>query len=297
MSERAIKALPLLILGAVVVVVAVIASGAGPERYTIRADFATAGGLRRNADVKIDGVPVGRVSELEITDQDTAMATLEIDAASGPLGEGVAANVRAANLLGEKYLDLDPGDRSRPVDPSAVVIPKSRTGAPVELDDLLNVFDGRTRAMLSVLINESGIALAGRGSKFNQMLVQLPPALDRTRQLVADLGAENRSLGRVVVKSDRFLESMAGERQALGRLVESAEGAFASTASRHAELGETVRQAPATIAQLRQSLLELQRTSAGLGPSAVALRAAAPSMTSLLRWSGSARTQRRSSGG
>lgn len=281
MSARLLTRLPFLLL-VVGVATALAVLGGGEEMYRVQAEFKDAGGLRKNSSVRVEGVPVGKVASLEVTAEDSAMATLEIDPDAGPIGRDARAHVRAANILGEKYVDLDAGDTRRPA-PSGAPIPRQRTDAPVELDDLLNVLEPDTRSLLSVLINESGIALSGRGADFNRMLAELPPALDQTEKLLAEFSADNRALGRLVEKGDRFLASVARERAGLGRFVESAAGAFSTTASRHAELGETVRQAPATVSQLRGSLALLDQTGAAVGPSARALRASARPLTAFLR--------------
>jgi phospholipid/cholesterol/gamma-HCH transport system substrate-binding protein len=280
-TARLLSGLPVLLLVAGAAA-AIVLLGRGEDMYRVRAEFKDAGGLRTNSNVRIEGVPVGKVASLEVTDEDSALATLEIDPSAGPVGRGARAHVRAANILGEKYVDLDAGDTRRPA-PSGARIPPERTDAPVELDDLLNVLDPDTRSLLSVLINESGIALSGRGADFNRMLAELPPALDQTETLLAEFSADNRALGRLVEKGDRFLASLARERAGLGRFVERAAGAFSTTASRHAELRETVRQAPATVSQLRGSLARLDETGTALGPSAVALRASARPLTAFLR--------------
>src|SRR5204863_3263599 len=80
--------------------------GRGEEPYRIKAEFKDAAGLRKNSNVKIDGVPVGKVSSLAVTDKDTALATLEIDRSTGPIGSNAHVHVRSANILGEKYIDL-----------------------------------------------------------------------------------------------------------------------------------------------------------------------------------------------
>lgn len=254
----------------------------GEEGYHVRAEFLDAAGLRKNSQVKIAGAPVGKVSELAVTEDDRALAVLEIDASAAPVGRDASVKVRPNTLLGEKYADLRPGQISRPVQ-SGTLIPARRTGASVELDDVLAVLDPDTRTRLGILINEAGIALEGRGSDLDALLTQLPPALDQAEQLVADLGADNRALRRLVVDSDRFLEPVSRERRSVGRFVDSAEGALTSVASRRGELGETVRRAPSTLVQLRSTLARTSRTSRALRPAATALRQSAPPLTDVLQ--------------
>src|SRR5439155_26333198 len=135
------------------------------------------------------------------------------------------ADVRASNLLGEKYVELTPGDIRHPA-PSGTLIPRTRTSAPTELDDVLDVLDQPTRFALGAFISEEGRALVGRDRNLAAMLVRMPPALDRTRELVAGLAHDNRALGRLVTESDQILAAVGPQHRSLGHLVASAGGAL-----------------------------------------------------------------------
>jgi phospholipid/cholesterol/gamma-HCH transport system substrate-binding protein len=185
------------------------------------------------------------------------------------------------NLLGETYLDLDPGDQRRPAAPGAR-IPRSRTGAPVELDDLLNTLDPDTRALLRILIGEAGAALGGRGSDLGALLEELPPSLDALQSLLAEVEGETRTLRALLDDGDRLLAALAPRRDDLGELVDVAGTALTATASRRRELGEAVAEAPAALRRLRGTLAELGTTAQALGPTARALREASPPLARTL---------------
>jgi phospholipid/cholesterol/gamma-HCH transport system substrate-binding protein len=250
--------------------------------YLLRLELDDAAGLRKDFAVKVGGVPVGTVEQVELDPDDRAVVELRLEEAVAPVGRGATAAIRPSNLLGEKYVDLEPGDPSRPA-PSGMLIPRSRTATPTELDDLLAVLDGDTRVALGIFLEEQGRALGGRGSDLASTLVRLPPALDETRELVAGLSHDNRALGRMIEESDRILSSVSRERTSLGRLVHAAGGALDALASRRAELGETIRRAPGTMVQLRHSLIELERAAVPLGPAARGLSATAAPLDETLR--------------
>ena len=253
--------------------------GAGGS-YVVRAEFADAAGLRDHSQVKLGGVKVGSVASMTVTPRDTALVTLHLDGTR--IGAGARALVRPVNLLGEKYVDLEPGDQRRP-QPSRARIPLARTGTPVELDQLLNTLDASTRVRLQILIHESGEALVGRGADFGATLAALPPALDQARALVSGFAHDNRALGRMVERSDRVLAAMAGERRALGALVATTGDALSAVASRDRELAGTLQQAAPAFAQMRSTLAHLRRTATSLRPAAAGLRASAPGLASTLR--------------
>jgi virulence factor Mce-like protein len=260
-------------LAGLVLIVFLISRG-GDDAYTVKAVYDDAGGLTENYDVKVDGVPAGSVKRVELGEGDKAVLTLEIDKGAAPIGEGATAIARPVNLLGEKYVDLDLGDRSRP-QPSGSTIPPERTGAPVELDDVLNTLDAGTRARLRILINESGVALAGRGADFNSILRVMPKALDETRRVVEEMNEENVRLRSAITAGDRIMASFNDRRSDLQRIVVSASEALNTVAERRADLGATVEAAPGALRQLSTTLGELDGTAQGLIPASRALRSAA----------------------
>ena len=254
----------------------------GGGKYVLYAKFSDAAGILKNNNVKIGGVPAGEIKDVTLDAQDHAVVRMELDRGAYPVGAGATARVRPVNLLGEKYVDLDPGDLRKP-EPSGTTIPVRRTGVPVELDDVLNMLDPDTRGRLRILINEAGVALAGRGADFNRTLSELPPALDQGTALVGQVAAENQTLGRLIGEGDRVIAAVNSRRDDLGALVDSAGRALQSVASRRAQLGRTVQAAPATLAQLRTTLTALRGTAQQLRPALNDLRATSPSLADVLR--------------
>jgi phospholipid/cholesterol/gamma-HCH transport system substrate-binding protein len=171
------------------------------------------------------------------------------------------------NLLGEKYVDLRVGDLRRP-QPSGTTIPLSRTSAPVELDQVLNILDPDTRAALRILINETGVALAGRGSDFNALLAKLPRSLDQLQSFLGEIDGERATMRDLVSEGDRVVGSLDQRRDGLGRFVSSAEGTLRAVAQRQAQLGRTLTAAPGALHQLRFTLARLAAASRRLTPAA-----------------------------
>lgn len=251
------------------------------DKYTAYVVLDDAGGILKNYNVKVGQVPAGKVTDIALTKGDDVRLKLELDDDAAPIGRGASAKVRPVNLLGEKYVDLDPGDLRNPL-PEGSTIPKARTGVPIELDDALNVLDPDTRAAMRLIINEFGIAVAGRGADFNGVLNDLPPAVDAAERVVREVADENVALRAAITNGDRVLQSVAKGRDDLGDLVESAADALDTAAAKRAELGATVRNAPAALGQLRTTLAGLQTTADNLRPAARDLQAASPSLADTL---------------
>jgi phospholipid/cholesterol/gamma-HCH transport system substrate-binding protein len=251
------------------------------DKYVVNATFTDAGGILKNYNVKIGQIAAGTIERVELTKDDKVHVRMELDEGAAPIGDGATAKVRPVNLLGEKYVDLDPGDVDNPL-PSGSTIPESRTGVPVELDDVLNTLDPDTRAGLRILINEAGTALAGRGADFNETLTDLPPAIDEARKVVGEIAAENQNLETAIVGGDRVINEIYGHRDDLGEFVDSAGDALATVADRRADLGATVRSAPAGFDRLRGTLARLEGATDQLSPAAEDLQRTAPVLASTL---------------
>jgi phospholipid/cholesterol/gamma-HCH transport system substrate-binding protein len=272
----------LLIALAGVAIVAIALISGGDKGYVVYAQFSQAGPLRQGFKVRVDGAPVGKIEKLDLDAQDRVVAKLRIDDNAAPVGRDARATARAADLLGEKFVDLDPGNRENPA-PSGLVIPTSRTGLAIELDDLINALDLPTRQALRVFVNEQGSSFVGRGNDLAATLAALPSSLDRAGALLDQLSSDNEALGRLVDSSDRVVSSIARERASLGRLVGAAGTTLATLGKRRRELGETVRRAPDTLVAARRALVALEGAAIPLGPAARGLAATAPRLTATLR--------------
>src|SRR6187397_2565341 len=84
-----------------------------PKGYRFQATFAEATQLAREADVRISGVPVGKVKDIE-PDKRTGLSlvTIELQSRYAPLPSDARAILRQKTLLGETYVELTPGTRS-----------------------------------------------------------------------------------------------------------------------------------------------------------------------------------------
>jgi virulence factor Mce-like protein len=266
---------------AALVALVVVLSGGGGDGFRLRAELGDAEGVRDNYVVRVDGIAAGRVTAVDVTRRDTAIVSIELDHGAGIVGRDARVSARAANLLGEKYLDLSLGDRARPL-PEGSLVPLSRTRSEVQLDDILNTLAPNTRARLRVLINELGIGVSGRGADFNALLQRLPGTLRDSGAVLAQLASENAALGRLITRSDVVLTTIDHRRDTPARFVRSVDALTATLAAKRRELAATIQAAPATLRQTRGSLQRLAGTARRLQPAAALLRRSAPELTNVL---------------
>ena len=79
--------------------------------FELNARFNSVSGLRVGADVEMAGVPVGRVAAITLDDNPTmprALVRMVLDRDLG-LSEDTIASVKTSGLIGDKYINLQPG--------------------------------------------------------------------------------------------------------------------------------------------------------------------------------------------
>lgn len=133
----------------------------GGKRYVVTLDEAA--GLVRDNAVKVAGVKVGIIEEVEAINDDATL-TLLLDSEI-EVHEDAIAGVRAKSLLGEKYLALSPGSDAAALIPDGGEITHIRST--FEVDQVLNALepilgggDGSFSAMLEPLLGRIDTTLA-----------------------------------------------------------------------------------------------------------------------------------------
>ncbi len=84
--------------------------GLSKASYPLKARFTSIGQLRVNGPVKIGGVTIGRITDIELDpERFDAQVTLAIDSKFNALPADTMAGVFTSGLLGEAYIGLQPG--------------------------------------------------------------------------------------------------------------------------------------------------------------------------------------------
>src|SRR5919198_3740418 len=90
-----------------------------PKGYRFQTSFGEATQLAKEADVRISGVSVGKVKTIRTQANGRSRATIQIDDRYAPIPRNTRAILRQKSLLGETYVELTPGDKSKGVRPKA----------------------------------------------------------------------------------------------------------------------------------------------------------------------------------
>src|SRR3954471_8574944 len=169
-----------------------------PKGYRFHTSFAEAGQLALEADVRISGVPVGKVKTIT-PDKVTGRSDVEIQLQSryAPLPSDAKAILRQKTLLGETYVELTPGHaRTQPI-PEGGALAESQVSDTVELDEILRAFDPRTRAAFQDWMQTQAQAISGRGRDLNDRLGTLAPFAEDSADIVSLLNQQEGAVSRL----------------------------------------------------------------------------------------------------
>ena len=127
--------------------------------YELHATFENATTLRESAPVRIAGVKVGEVTNVD-ADGGAAKVTFTVDDSGQPIHDDAEVSIRPRLFLeGNFFLDLFPGSPSAPELESGDDIPITQTSTAVQLDEVLTALQAPERKGLQQLLEGYGTAL------------------------------------------------------------------------------------------------------------------------------------------
>jgi phospholipid/cholesterol/gamma-HCH transport system substrate-binding protein len=124
----------LAILGYFVLKIEDIDLSRGKGTRHVRVLFDNVAGLDEKSAVRVAGVRKGKVTKVRLLDNGKAEVTLDIDD-DVPLHSNASAHVANLGLLGEKYIELEPGTENTPRTPPEVTV-TLHGSQPASIDDV-----------------------------------------------------------------------------------------------------------------------------------------------------------------
>lgn len=169
---------------------------------TITAHFPSTVGLYPGDEVRIVGVPVGKIDKIEPTADDVKV-TMTVDN-----GVQVPADAQALiispNLVAARFVQLTPAYTGGPAMADGASIGLDRTAVPVEWDEVkeqltelssqLGPQDGSMQGPLSAFIDQAADTFDGNGDSFRQALRELSQTAGRLGDSRTDLFGTVRNL-------------------------------------------------------------------------------------------------------
>ncbi|MEA2332665.1 MAG: phospholipid/cholesterol/gamma-HCH transport system substrate-binding protein [Thermoleophilaceae bacterium] len=216
-SGAALSASPVLV-GAVTVLVTIVAvflsynANSGlpfVPTYDLKANLPNAAQLVKGFEVRIGGARVGVISDLQPKRRPDgssyAQVTLKLDKQIEPLPAQSTLLIRPRSAIGLKYIQLDPGRRTADEEVleagSTIRVSQARP-APVELDEVFDMFDEPARVGSRNSLDGYGGGFAGRGQDLNTAIEAFVP-------LLRDLEPVARNLADPDTRLDRFFRALA----------------------------------------------------------------------------------------
>jgi len=249
---------------------------------TITAEFSSEYKLRPfDSTVKMAGMSVGTVTDVERTDEGTALVTMKIDeGVTDKLGSEPRAEIEPRTLLGGRYaIELfQQGGAGQTFDGH---IPLDHTGVPVELDTVLEALPEDARSALQGLVRKAGPTLHESRDELTGLLEGAPNTLGPGADVVSAARGRHpqRDLSELVDHLDTTAYVLTRTDGQLDSIVTDLDTVSAALARHRNDLAVMLDELPITLREsgrglggLARSVTELQETATSLRPSAPRLR-------------------------
>ncbi|HEV2999971.1 MAG TPA: MlaD family protein [Solirubrobacteraceae bacterium] len=232
----------------------------GEDVTKYHARFENAGQLVKDDDVQIGGRRVGAITDIRLTDRNEAIVDFELEEGFAPLRQGTRALIKATSLSGiaNRYIVLTPGT-GEPLDEGATLEPDETTSI-VEIDQLFNTLDDRTRKALQRVIQGSAAQFRDKGELANDATRYFNPFLSTTRRLVNEVNRDQRTLERFIVDGGKAMTALAERRETLTDLVSNANEASQGIAAENDALATILSRLPATMRRANSTFVNLRST-------------------------------------
>ncbi len=197
------------------VLVATIGNISFSPKHDFKAEFVDATGVVKGDDIRIAGVKVGTVKDVEIVDRTRALVTFDVDD-SASLSQATHASIRYRNLVGQRYIALSDeiGD-SAPLEPGST-IPVSQTSPALDLTVLFNGFKPLFQALSPADINQLSYEIVqvfqGEGGNLEDLLTH-------TASVTNTLASRDQVIGSLIDNLNQVLDHIGDRDVQLSRLI------------------------------------------------------------------------------
>lgn len=213
--------------------------------YEVKIQFNEATQLAQQSDVRISGVNVGKVQNIELAPNGRqALATIDIADTYGPIPRGTRAILRIKTLLGETYVELTPGPANGPKLPDGATLPTANVAESVQLDEIFRTFDPRTRVAFQEWMQNASIAIGGRGADLSNAFAELEPTFSEFDHLFRVVDTQRLAVGQLFRNGAVALRALRGRQGELAGLIRESNTVFSTTAARDRDIEALFRAFP-----------------------------------------------------
>lgn len=238
-----------------------------PQGYRVRISFPYAQELATQADVRIAGVSVGKVISVGLDPRgNRTIATIQLDDQYAPLRADDTAILREKTVIGETYVQINPGPPSGPTVSDGGMLARANVTPAVQLDQIFDAFDPTTRRAFQTWQQSLAQALQGNGQNLNSVLGNLPTFAADGADLLQTLDIEHDAVRRLFSNGGTVFAALTKNQSALSSLVTSAQATFATTAANDQKLAQTLGALPTFLDQTKLTMEKLQSFSTNTDP-------------------------------
>jgi len=213
--------------------------------YEIKVPFQEATQLAQQSDVRISGVSVGKVQNIEESpDGQQAQATIDIEDKYAPIPVGTRAILRTKTLLGETYVELTPGDSEGPKLHDGAVLARANVAESVQLDEIFRTFDQRTRAAFQEWMQEGATAISGQGQSLSNAFAEFDPFFTEFDHLFRLLDTQRLAVKQLFSNGAVTFRALRGRGGQLADLIRNSNEVFSTTAARNRDIEALFRAFP-----------------------------------------------------
>ncbi|MDO9410383.1 MlaD family protein [Patulibacter sp.] len=236
-------------------------------------------------DVRVAGATVGKVTKVELTKDRKARISMDVEPAFLPFRKDATCTILPQSLIGEKFVECDPGKPSAPAlegtddDPATISI--QQTQSPVDLDLVVAMLGQPTNVRTQLLLNEFGAGFATRGKDLDAAIRRSNPFLANARKTLTVLEGDKAALGRIVEASDTILSELDRRKNDITGTFDGAAEALKPTSQYRVQLDQAIAKLPATLSELKPALRSLRDLADDAKPTLASLRQSSPALSTL----------------
>lgn len=182
--------------------------GSGPSYH---AEFSEAAGLRSDDEVRVAGVKVGRIRSIALS-SDRVDVTFTADGAW--VGDRSSASIEVKDLLGQKYLSIQPAGQA-PLVPGAT-IPLERTRSPY---DVVQALSGLQQTVGQLNTDQLAASMRTISETFADSPSQVKGALDGLSRLSMTISSRDDQLSSLLADTHDVTGVLADRSQTFAKLL------------------------------------------------------------------------------
>ncbi|MGH9186924.1 MAG: MlaD family protein [Acidimicrobiales bacterium] len=224
--------------------------------YEMEGVFADAAGIKVSDDVKLAGVKVGRVTDIDVDRQNGHVVVTWVVNNGTELGKGTTAEIALVSLLGAKFLRLG-GPVAEPflqeLPREERVVPIERTKVPFDVFELTRVATEGVQGLHTDALNSIVNDLADITADKRQQVTDLVTALDTVSSAINERSAQLTSL---LDRADALAATLAEKDQTLVQLIDASKQILDLITLRRDELAVALGQGSEAVGQLTRIIVD-----------------------------------------